>query len=57
MNVTVKLELIPRTKTIFKVADFDPEVNYEFVIENEAVKKLKTYQLNLEKSSEAVKID
>ena len=57
MNETVKLELIPRTKTIFKVADFDPEVNYEFVIENEAVKKLKTYQLNLEKSSEAVKID
>lgn len=52
-----KMELIPRNKTIFKVKDFFPEVNFEFIIEDGTVQGYDFYQLDLGKKSSALKIE
>lgn len=47
MNPEFKLELIPRTRTIFKIDGFNPEVNFEFFFEDQQVKGYRFYQLDL----------
>ncbi len=56
VNPNFQLELIPITKTIFEVKDFDPKVNFEFIFENGNLKGYKFYQLDLGKESEVIKI-
>lgn len=53
----MKMELIPRSETIFKVKDFFPEVNFEFIIENGIVTGYDFYQLDLGKKSSTKKIE
>jgi CubicO group peptidase (beta-lactamase class C family) len=54
---SMKMELLPRSKTIFKVKDFSPEVNFEFIVEKGVVKGYDFYQLNLGKKSNAQKVE
>jgi CubicO group peptidase (beta-lactamase class C family) len=56
LNPNFQLELIPITKTIFEVKDFDPKVNFEFIFENNKLKGYKFYQLDLGMESELTKI-
>lgn len=56
VNPSFKLEILPRTKAIFKVAGFDPEVNFEFLFENGEVVGYNFYQLNRGITDTAAKI-
>jgi CubicO group peptidase (beta-lactamase class C family) len=57
MNEEVKLELEPISKTVFKIIGFSPEVKYEFIIENEEVKKCIITQPEQGVKGEAIKIN
>ncbi len=57
MNEEVKLELEPISKTVYKVIGFNPEVKYEFIIENDVVKKYIVTQIEQGVKGEALKID
>ncbi|MGX7668761.1 serine hydrolase domain-containing protein [Flavobacterium pedocola] len=57
MSEEDKFELEPISKTQFKVIGFNPEVRYEFVFENEKVKKYIVTQPEQGIRKEAIKID
>jgi hypothetical protein len=57
MNEEVKLELEPISNTVFKIIGFSPEVKYEFIIENEEVKKCIITQPEQGVKGEAIKIN
>ena len=52
-----KFELEPITKTLFTVIGFSPEVRYEFVFENDKVKKYIVTQPEQGVKKEAIKIE
>jgi CubicO group peptidase (beta-lactamase class C family) len=57
MSEEEKFELEPISKTIFKVIGFNPEVKYEFIIENEKVKKYIVTQSEQGVKKEAIKTE
>lgn len=57
MNEEVKLELEPINKTTFKVIGFHPEVRYEFIVENDTIKKYIVTQPEQGIKREAIKVN
>lgn len=52
-----KFELEPVSNTLFKIIGFEPEVKYEFIFENDKVKKYIVTQPEQGVRKEAVKIE